>query len=53
MMGMPVALCATWAQVDYTNIVDLPHNPAQEGVTLFISLLGSPCLHCLLESQSS
>ena len=46
-----MALCATRAQVDYTNIVDLPCNPDQEGVTPFISLLSSPHLHCLLESN--
>ena len=53
MMEMPMVLHATQAQVDYTNIVDLPCDPDLEGATPFVSLLGSPCLYCLLEPQSS
>ena len=52
-MGMPMELHATWAAVVYSNIVDLPQDQYQEGATSFVSLLGSPCLYYLLESQSS
>ena len=54
MMGMPMVLHATWAQVDAcTNIVDLPCNPPLKGATPFVGLLGSPHLYHLLEFQSS
>ena len=53
-MGMPMELHATQAAaVVYSNIVDLPQDQYQEGATSFISLLGSPHLYYLLESQSS
>ena len=52
-MGTPVELHATWADVVHSKNLDLPQDQPQEGAPLFISLLGSPHVHSLLDSQSS
>ena len=44
-----MVLHATWAQVVYSDIVDLPHDQSQEGATVFDALLGFPCLCFLME----
>ena len=50
LMGMPIVLHATWPLEEFSNIVDLPPDQFQEGVTsAFDALLDSPCLYFLLE----